>query len=77
MIGVPQNSGTTEYQRNNRITKQHQEILPTQNDDKLSRWHNRIQKTKVILTDLKDFYGRVARQGQRFHVINFRVKFEK
>ena len=35
-------SGTTEQQ------KQHQEILPMQNNDILSRYHNRIQNKKVI-----------------------------
>ena len=36
-IGIPENSGTCEEQRNNVTTKQHQEILPIQNDDILSR----------------------------------------
>ena len=38
-VEIPQNSGTGEYQRNNGTTKQHQEILPIQNDDILSRQH--------------------------------------
>ena len=48
-IGIPENSGTCEEQRNNVTTKQHQEILPIQNDDILSRWHNKIQNKKVTL----------------------------
>ena len=36
-IGIPRNSGTCGEQWNNVITKQHQEILPIQNDDILSR----------------------------------------
>ena len=36
-IGIPENSGTCEEQRNNVTTKQHQEILPIQNNDILSR----------------------------------------
>ena len=36
-IGIPQNSGTCEEQRNNVTTKQHQEILPIQTDDILNR----------------------------------------
>ena len=35
--GMPRNSGTCEEQRNNVTTKQHQEILPIQNDDILGR----------------------------------------
>ena len=37
IIGIPQNSGSGEEQRNNGTAKQHQEILPIQNDDILSR----------------------------------------
>ena len=48
-IGIPENSGTCEEQRNNVTTKQHQEILPIQNDDILSRSHNKIQNKKVTL----------------------------
>ena len=36
-IGIPWNSATCEEQRNNVTTKQHQEILPIQKDDRLSR----------------------------------------
>ena len=36
-IRIPRNSETLEEQQNNVTTKQHQEILPTQNDDILSR----------------------------------------
>ena len=36
-------------QQNNGTTKQHQEILPIQNDDILSRQHNKIQNKKVLL----------------------------
>ena len=36
-IGIPWNSGTCEEQRSNVTTRQHQEILPIQNDDILRR----------------------------------------
>ena len=36
-IGISQKSGRRKHQRNNRATKQQQEILPIQNDDILSR----------------------------------------
>ena len=36
-IGIPRNSGTCGKQWNNVTTKQHQEILPIQNDEILSR----------------------------------------
>ena len=36
-IGISQKSGTREHRHSNRTTKQHQEILPIQNDDVLSR----------------------------------------
>ena len=36
-IGITRNSGTCEEQLNNLTTKQHQEILPKQSDDILSR----------------------------------------
>ena len=36
-IGIPQNSGTCGEQQNNVTTKQHQKILPIQDDDTLSR----------------------------------------
>ena len=48
-IGIPRNSGRCEEQRNNVTTKEHQEILPIQNDDTLSRQHNKTQNKKVIL----------------------------
>ena len=36
-IGIPRNSGRCEEQWNNLTTKQHQEILPIQNNDILNR----------------------------------------
>ena len=36
-IGIPQNSGTWQEQRNNVTTKQHQKKLPIQKNDILSR----------------------------------------
>ena len=46
-IWIPWNSGTGKHPRNNGTTKQHQKILPMQNNDILSRYHNRIQNKKV------------------------------
>ena len=52
-IEIPQNSGTGEYQRNNGTTKQHQEILPIQNDDILSRQHKKVERLHKCSNILK------------------------
>ena len=63
-------------QCNNRTMKQHQEILQIQNDDRLSRQHNRVQNKKIILAR-KIFMEKLkADSGDSSHVINLREKIK-